>query len=402
MAGYIGSKSSVTQVDGYTRADADAQFIEDGGAITESNGNVGIGTSSPDANLVVYETATSGTDHFAQRWRTQSGGVLSIACSDLSLTNPTWQIRSGSSEPIAFNQASNERMRIDSSGNVGIGTSSPSEELHIEADYPQVRIASGLNTVGSSNLTNTIDGYGTNGRAWRIGRAFGSANFQIINDRSSPIAFDINGTERMRIDASGQLLIGCTTLPDTTNYGSGFYPSSNDRVSLRMSKSTTSSSASIYFYNPNGLVGTIATSGSATSYNTSSDYRLKEDIQPVANAYDRLMQLNPVNFAWKADGSRVDGFIAHEAQEVVPESVTGTKDAMTTEEYEVTPAVEATYDDEGNELTPAVEAVIGEREVPDYQGIDQSKLVPLLTAALQEALTKIESLESRVAALENI
>tara|TARA_Y100000015_G_C2361556_1_gene75498 strand:- start:122 stop:631 length:510 start_codon:yes stop_codon:yes gene_type:complete len=169
-----------------------------------------------------------------------------------------------------------------------------------------------------------------------------------------------------------------------------------------MSKSTTSSSASIYFYNPNGLVGTIATSGSATSYNTSSDYRLKEDIQPVANAYDRLMQLNPVNFAWKADGSRVDGFIAHEAQEVVPESVTGTKDAMTTEEYEVTPAVEATYDDEGNELTPAVEAVIGEREVPDYQGIDQSKLVPLLTAALQEALTKIESLESRVAALENI
>jgi len=87
-------------------------------AVDSTNNRVGIGTSSPDANLVVYETATSGTDHFAQRWRTQSGGVLSIACSDLSLANPTWQIRSGSSEPIAFNQASNERMRIDSSGRV--------------------------------------------------------------------------------------------------------------------------------------------------------------------------------------------------------------------------------------------------------------------------------------------
>ena len=67
---------------------------------------------------------------------------------------------------------------------------------------------------------------------------------------------------------------------------------------------------------------------------------------------------------------------------------------MRTEEYEVTPAVEATYDEEDNELTPAVEAVMGTREVPDYQGIDQSKLVPLLTAALQEAIQRIEALEN--------
>jgi hypothetical protein len=72
------------------------------------------------------------------------------------------------------------------------------------------------------------------------------------------------------------------------------------------------------------------------------------------------------------------------------------------EEYEVTPAVEATYDDEGNEITAAVDAVMGTRSVPDYQGIDQSKLVPLLTAALQEALTKIEAMEARLAALEGV
>jgi len=78
------------------------------------------------------------------------------------------------------------------------------------------------------------------------------------------------------------------------------------------------------------------------------------------------MELNPVNFAWKTDSTRVDGFIAHEAQAVVPEAVTGTKDAV---------------DEDGN---------------PDYQGIDQSKLVPLLTAALQEAVKRIEALESKI------
>jgi hypothetical protein len=101
------------------------------------------------------------------------------------------------------------------------------------------------------------------------------------------------------------------------------------------------------------------------------------------------MQLKPCNFAWKADGSRVDGFIAHEAQEVVPEAVSGEKDAMRTEEYEVSPAV---TDEDGTVVT---EAVMGEREVEDYQGIDQSKLVPLLTAALQEALARIEALENK-------
>jgi hypothetical protein len=125
------------------------------------------------------------------------------------------------------------------------------------------------------------------------------------------------------------------------------------------------------FYNTNGSVGTIATSGTATAYNTSSDYRLKENVVPLTGAVDRLNQLQVHRFNFKADPlTIVDGFIAHEAQTVVPECVTGTKDEV---------------DDEGN---------------PVYQGIDQSKLVPLLTAALQEAIAKIETLEAKVAALE--
>ena len=101
----------------------------------------------------------------------------------------------------------------------------------------------------------------------------------------------------------------------------------------------------------------------------------------MTGATDRVKLLKPCNFEWIADGTRVDGFIAHEAQEVVPESVTGTKDAMMDEEYEVTPA------------TDTEAAVMGTRSVPDMQGIDQAKLVPLLTATIQELIARIEVLE---------
>jgi hypothetical protein len=119
-------------------------------------------------------------------------------------------------------------------------------------------------------------------------------------------------------------------------------------------------------------IGSITQSGTTgVNYNTSSDYRLKENVIPLTGAIDRLNDLQVHRFNFIADPDKtVDGFIAHEAQAVVPECVTGEKDAV---------------DDDGN---------------PVYQGIDQSKLVPLLTAALQEALAEIESLKARVTALE--
>ena len=136
-------------------------------------------------------------------------------------------------------------------------------------------------------------------------------------------------------------------------------------------------------------VGNIRTNGSSTAYNTSSDYRLKENVVAMSGATERLKQLNPSRFNFIADAdTTVDGFLAHEVQDVVPEAITGSKDAMRDEEYEVTPAV---LDDDGNVTT---EAVMGTRSVPDYQGIDQSKLVPLLVATIQE-------LEARLTALEN-
>ena len=129
----------------------------------------------------------------------------------------------------------------------------------------------------------------------------------------------------------------------------------------------------IGFINDNGLVGSIQTSGSATSYVTSSDYRLKENVTAITSATDRLNQLNPVRFNFIVDpDTTVDGFLAHEVATVIPEAITGDKDAV---------------DDDGN---------------PVYQGIDQAKLVPLLVATIQEQQTAIEALTARVTALEAV
>jgi hypothetical protein len=136
-------------------------------------------------------------------------------------------------------------------------------------------------------------------------------------------------------------------------------------------------------------VGSISTGSSSTSYNTSSDYRLKENVIPMSGSIDRLKELKPSRFNFITDPDlTVDGFLAHEVQSIIPEAITGEKDAVNAEEYEVTPAVK---DDDDNVIT---EAVMGEREVPDMQGIDQSKLVPLLVGAIQELTARLEALEN--------
>ena len=152
----------------------------------------------------------------------------------------------------------------------------------------------------------------------------------------------------------------------------------NNELGIAMSHQSTGGQTAMVFHNPNGSVGYIQTSGSATIYSTSSDYRLKENEVAISDGITRLKQLKPYRFNFKKDPTKtVDGFFAHEAQTVVPEAVTGTKDEVATKEE-------------------------GDRKVGDpiIQGIDQAKLVPLLTAALQEAITKIETLETKVAALE--
>jgi len=214
--------------------------------------------------------------------------------------------------------------------------------------------------------------------------------------------------ERMRLDASGNLLVAKTTAGTVLTHGvelssaGGVFSTTSvaGNSSYFVNLASTGTRYLQRFYASTTFVGSITSTGTATAYNTTSDYRLKEDDVPMTGATERVKALRPINFAWKLDGSRVDGFFAHELAEVVPEAATGTKDAMRDEEYEVTPAVEEVRDEDDNIITEAAAAVMGTRSVPDYQGIDQSKLVPLLTAALQEAIAKIEALTARLEALE--
>ena len=146
-------------------------------------------------------------------------------------------------------------------------------------------------------------------------------------------------------------------------------------VGYRSSKNTANFSYHMRFYNTNGQVGYISTTNSATAYITSSDYRLKENIDYDWNATSRLKQLKPVRFNWISDDSNtvIDGFLAHEVSSIVPEAISGEKDAVYTAE-----------DAANNEY------VEGDAK---YQGIDQSKLVPLLVKTIQELEARITTLE---------
>lgn len=221
------------------------------------------------------------------------------------------------------------------------------------------------------NIRHTASG---NGYGY-IFRTTGSTTNDLI------VESEVNGTatERMRIESTGNIKISdkfrFTAGGDFEAPATGFSQGTNSKqfaaAIIYSSRSSTSSSAHMAFYNSNGEVGTITTQSSSTAYNTSSDYRLKENVADMTGAIDRVKALAPKRFNFIADDSvTVDGFLAHEAQSVVPEAITGTKDEV---------------DDDGNAV---------------MQGIDQSKLVPLLTGALQEAIAKIETLETKVAALE--
>jgi hypothetical protein len=188
----------------------------------------------------------------------------------------------------------------------------------------------------------------------------------------------------MSIDNSGHVWVGGKTVQSHAQIGTGI----TKHGEIWIARGAADTIMRIGYQPTNTQVGTISISSSSTSYNTSSDYRLKENVVPMSGSIDRLKALKPSRFNFIADADKtVDGFLAHEAQVVVPECVTGEKDAMRMEDYEVTPAVM----DGETVVTPAV---MGEREVPDMQGIDQSKLVPLLVGAIQELTARLEALEN--------
>ena len=322
----------------------------------DSSGNVGIGTSSPSVshgNGLHIASANAGL----KLQNTVNTGWAYVEFTDESNTTKYIQGYRDSTGLYAISPGDSlgvsSGLTLDSSGNVGIGTSSPSTPLHIK---------------GAADCYLTLQAGATDGNNGILfqnsaGTQKGVIFFDTDNDY---MFFSTNNTERMRINSSGQILMNCTSQIGggyiqhlKINSGTGGiaiqnYGSSNTAMAFRNSAN-------------NSTVGSIVTSNTLTTYNTSSDYRLKENVVDIADGITRVKQLSPRRFNFIADDTTtVDGFIAHEAQTVVPEAVTGTHNEV---------------DDDGNAV---------------MQGIDQSKLVPLLTAALQEAIAKIETLEQRL------
>lgn len=159
----------------------------------------------------------------------------------------------------------------------------------------------------------------------------------------------------------------------------------------RRSGSTTRTAIQFSRNSQGNVVGTIQTTNSATSYNTSSDYRLKENIAPLTGALEKVLRLKPCTYTWKVDGSAGEGFIAHELQEVIPQAVTGEKDAEKLQQVEVEHAVAEVTDADGNIISYRKPPVLEEQMKPVYQGVDTSFLVATLTAAIQELKAEFDA-----------
>jgi len=405
--------------------------IYTGAAATErlridSSGNVGIGTTTPDDKLDVNGFAVLGTDigtgqtstkfhkfkgtavQSTASWFGSYGGLLLDAEESLTAgarkflitnsltgnkfaiirsTNATTDPSLGNSGAITSGTAD---FVITNTGDIGIGTSSPSGKLYVAGsnttsfgDRASATLVLNNASGVDANRVNSIlfggelsDTNSAAGIAFKYTDSSGNGNGAILFATRN-VTTDTAPTERLRIESSGSVLMGKTSLSTSTI---GFqFDVANQKIASGANGGATA------FFNRNGDNGTvvqiardgaekggISVTTTAVAYNTTSDYRLKSNLEPISNGINRIKQLPVYRFNWVADesGNKVDGFVAHEAQSIVPESVTGEKDAV---------------DAEGK---------------PIYQGIDQSKIVPLLTAALKEAIAKIEALETKVATLE--
>ena len=301
------------------------------------------------AVLLSTTTATVGGDSTV-------GGDLTVDTNTLFVDSTNNRVGVGTASPSNPFQVGTSDLIVDSSGNVGIGTSSPATPLDVTK-------AGGGNFVATFQNTTSATPYGVHIKDAASG-ANGYPLLQVTNSAGSATHFRVDsGTGNISM---GSFNASGGSVGVLFDIGGG-----TSETEIQTSVNGTATRTHYKFINNNGAVGTITTNGTSTAYNTSSDHRLKENVTDVTDGITRVKQLEPKRFSFIADPDRtVDGFLAHEAQAVVPEAITGTHNEV---------------DDDGN---------------PVYQGIDQAKLVPLLTAALKESIAKIEALEARVTALE--
>lgn len=242
-------------------------------------------------------------------------------------------------------------------GNVGIGTSSLPSGSRLAV------VGGGIQLSGGTSAQEGI----------RFQRISGAATLTGINNDNNAynaLAFFTGASEAARIDSSGNFLVNTTSGVGAARFVVEQNTLTANPMAVSNPRSTAATDYAIMFYRNGSLVGSIQTSLSATSYVTSSDYRLKENVRPMVGALAKVTALKPCTYTWKSDGTSGQGFIAHELAEVVPDAVTGEKDAV----------------NEDGSIKP--------------QGIDTSFLVATLTAAIQEQQQMIEELKAEVAALK--
>ena len=353
------------------------------------NGTVGATTATTGAFTTLSATGVT---------TVQAGSAAAPAITTSGDTNTG--IFFPAADTIAFAEGGAEAMRITSTGAVGVGTTTPNAKLDInEAVTSTIGDSLGLNIQNndSRNVGELFQiGMGNNSPSKPmavIGTIVTNSGFYGRGDiffATRSVTTDTAPLERARIDSSGNLLVGTTSSAKGTAGSIISIGQAIENIRLNGIDPQT-----FVTFNLSGTtVGSISASGSLTSYNVSSDYRLKNTIAPMTGALAKVALLKPCTYKWNLDGSDGEGFIAHELAEVVPHAVTGKKDAVEEEQYEVTPAVK---DEEGRVIT---EAVMGTRIAPAYQGIDVSFLVATLTAAIQELKAIVDTQAARITALE--
>jgi hypothetical protein len=359
-------------------------------------GDVGIGTSSPSSysKLAVLGADAGGFTGITSINSNSGTGIAGVQFSSDStyVKAAIGLLRAapnGVGSIVFYNDSNtdaanwstgDEKMRIDSSGNVGIGQTSITRAF---ANYNQLNISGSSGATiqmqtGSTINTNIV----SDGNALYLATLGGSGSMQFAVGGTG------TGTERMRIDSSGNVMVGTTNSAPGNGSGnnvSGFAVNANGTTwasrdgfaALSVNRVDTTGDV-LRAASAGNQVGGISVTSSATAFNTSSDYRLKQDIAPMTGALIKVAALKPVTYKWKRDGSDGEGFIAHELAEVCPQAVTGDKDAV---------------DADGN---------------PIHQGIDTSFLIATLTAAIQEQqalitqqAAAITSLTARIVALES-
>ena len=266
-----------------------------------------------------------------------TGGTAGTSTGEYFPTTNQWAVSTNGTQA----------MLVDASQNVGIGTTTLSGKLNV------------LTTTDSKLIFN--DGSTTgNVRLEAVNNAYSA--YKPLETNGSIQIFATGGTERMRIDSSGAVLVNTTTRNASGVVEIKTTIGTDNALVLKTAESGAGGTATGMQTRYNAAtVGSITFTSSATAYNTSSDYRLKENIAPMTGALAKVAALKPVTYKWKVDGSDGEGFIAHELVEVCPHAVTGEKDAV---------------DVDGN---------------PRYQGIDVSFLVATLTAAIQELKAEFDA-----------